>query len=92
MFGSRALLVLRKDPRSRNIATLYLFASGSGIAACAVRMITALIPPLQGTLSAGLVWFFVLLVRRRFRPDLCAVLAAEGQMVPGVGAASLAMC
>jgi hypothetical protein len=57
-FGSRALLVLRKDPRSRNIATLYLFASGSGIAACAVRMITALIPPLQGTMSAGLVWFF----------------------------------
>jgi hypothetical protein len=57
-FGSRALLVLRKDPRSRNIATLYLFASGSGIAACVVRMITALIPPLQGTVSAGLVWFF----------------------------------
>src|SRR6201994_5085747 len=56
IFGSRALLVLRKDPRSRNIATLYLFASGSGIAACAVRMITALIPPLQGRVSAGVVW------------------------------------
>jgi hypothetical protein len=57
-FGSRALLVLRKDPRSRNIANLYLFASGSGIAACVVRMITALVPALQGTMSAGLVWFF----------------------------------
>ena len=28
-------------------------------------MITALVPPLQGTVSAGLVWFFALLVRRR---------------------------
>src|ERR1700738_3838575 len=58
IFGSRALLVLRKDPGSRNIATLYLFASGSGIGGCVVRMIPALVPPLQGTISAGLVWFF----------------------------------
>ena len=58
IFGSRALLVLRRDPRSKNIANLYLLASGSGIAACVVRMITALVPPLQGTISAGLVWFF----------------------------------
>lgn len=58
VFGSRALLVLRKDPRSRRFANLYLIASASGIAASVVRMITALIPPLQGSLSAALVWFF----------------------------------
>ena len=57
-FGSRALLVLRKDPRSRNIANLYLVASASGISACMVRMTTAAIPSLQGTVTAGLVWFF----------------------------------
>jgi hypothetical protein len=57
-FGSRALLVLRKDPRSRNVASLYLVASASGISACVVRMITALIPPLQGPLGAALVWLF----------------------------------
>src|SRR6202048_4094087 len=48
VFGSRALLVLRKDPRSRNIANLYLIASASGISACLVRMVTAVIPPFQG--------------------------------------------
>jgi hypothetical protein len=58
LFGSRALLVLRQEPRSRNIANLYLFASASGMAACAVRMITAGIPAWQGTLTTGLVWFF----------------------------------
>src|SRR6201992_470353 len=58
VFGSRALLVLRKDPRSRNIANLYLVASASGISACVVRMITARVPPLQGTFTASLVWFF----------------------------------
>ena len=57
-FGSRALLVLRRDPRSRTIANLYLVASASGISACMVRMVTAVIPPLQGTFTAGLVWFF----------------------------------
>jgi hypothetical protein len=58
IFGSRALLVLRQEPRSRNIANFYLLASGSGIAACVVRMTTAVIPPWQGTLTTGLVWFF----------------------------------
>ena len=58
LFGSRALLVLRKDPRSRHFANLYLVASASGIAACVVRMITALIPVLQGPVGAALVWFF----------------------------------
>ena len=58
VFGSRALLVLRQDPRSRGMANLYLVASASGISACVVRIITALIPPCQGPLGAGLVWFF----------------------------------
>jgi hypothetical protein len=58
VFGSRALLVLRKDPRSKGIANSYLVASASGVSACAVRMITAVIPPLQGPVTAGLVWFF----------------------------------
>jgi hypothetical protein len=60
-FGSRALLVLRKDPRSRNIANLYLVASASGISACVVRIITALIPAFQGPVGAGLVWLFACL-------------------------------
>ena len=57
-FGFRALLVLRRDPRSTNIASLYLVACGSGIMACAVRIITALIPSFQGRFDSALVWFF----------------------------------
>ena len=57
-FGSRALLVLRQDPRSRGIANFYLFASASGLAACVLRIVTALISPLQGPLSVGLIWLF----------------------------------
>jgi hypothetical protein len=60
-FGSRALLVLRQDPRSRRIANSYLVASASGISACVLRIITALITPLQSPLSAGLVWTFACL-------------------------------
>ncbi len=60
-FGSRALLVLRKDPRSRRIANVYLIASASGMAACVVRTITALVPSFQGSVGAGLVWFFACL-------------------------------
>ena len=50
-YGSRALLVLRGDPRSRRIANLYLAASASGILACVIRVITAYdtpIPALEG--------------------------------------------
>ncbi len=57
-YGSRALLVLRKDPRSRLIANIYLIASVSGIAACVVRITTALVPPLQPLENGILVWFF----------------------------------
>jgi hypothetical protein len=58
VFGSRALLVLRKDPRSRNIANAYLVASASGVSACAVRMVSAVIPALQGPVATGLIWLF----------------------------------
>jgi hypothetical protein len=58
VFGSRALLVLRKDPRSRNIANLYLLFSASGILACVTRITTAVIPPFQGPVSTAMVWLF----------------------------------
>jgi hypothetical protein len=58
-YGCRALLVLRKDPRSRRVANIYLVASGAGIAACIVRIVTAYVPTLQSTdLGSTLVWVF----------------------------------
>jgi hypothetical protein len=57
-YGCRALLVLRKDPRSRHIANIYLVASASGIIACIVRITTAYAPELQAIEGGTLVWFF----------------------------------
>jgi hypothetical protein len=57
-YGSRALMVLRKDPRSRKVANVYLIASFSGIMACVVRIITSLVPPLQSIEGGTLVWTF----------------------------------
>jgi len=57
-YGCRALLVLRKDPRSRRIANIYLVASASGIIACIVRITTAYVPTLQTVEGGTLVWFF----------------------------------
>jgi hypothetical protein len=57
-YGSRALLVLRKDPRSRTVANVYLAASVSGMMACLVRIVTALVPSLQPIENGTLVWFF----------------------------------
>jgi hypothetical protein len=57
-FGARALLVLRRDPRSRFIATVYLVATGSGILACIVRITTSLVPALQAVENGRMVWFF----------------------------------
>jgi hypothetical protein len=57
-YGSRALLILRKDPRSRFIATWYLAASACGIIACAVRIVTAYVKPLQALEGGSVVWFF----------------------------------
>lgn len=57
-YGSRALLILRTDPRSRPIANVYLFASVMGILACLVRVITAFVPALQTVQGSTLVWIF----------------------------------
>lgn len=57
-YGSRALLILRRDPRSRTVANIYLIASFSGIAACVVRIVTALVPALQPHENGTLVWLF----------------------------------
>jgi hypothetical protein len=57
-YGARALLVLRKDPRSRRIANVYLVASISGIAACLVRIVTAFVPQWQAIEGGTLVWVF----------------------------------
>jgi hypothetical protein len=61
VYGARALMVLRKDPRSRRIANIYLFASASGIIACAVRITTAYVTPLQTIEGGTLVWIFACL-------------------------------
>jgi hypothetical protein len=58
VYGSRALLILRKDPRSRRIANVYLAASASGITACVVRIATAYVTPIQALEGGTLVWFF----------------------------------
>lgn len=60
-YGARALLILRKDPRSRRIANIYLIASFSGILACIVRIVTALVPSLQALENGTLVWVFACL-------------------------------
>ncbi len=57
-YGARAMLVLRRDPRSRRIANVYLAASACGIVACTVRIITAYVPPIQALEGGSLVWFF----------------------------------
>jgi hypothetical protein len=61
VYGARALMVLRKDPRSRRIANIYLFASASGIIACAVRITTAYVTPLQTIEGGTVVWIFACL-------------------------------
>ena len=58
VYGSRALLILRRDPRSRRIANIYLLASASGVVACGIRIITAYVPGLQHIERGSLVWFF----------------------------------
>jgi hypothetical protein len=58
LFGARALLILRQDPRSRRIASVYLFATGCAVMTCVVRAITALVPQFQGSVGTGLVWLF----------------------------------
>ena len=52
------MLILRRDPRSRRIANIYLLASASGVIACFIRIVTAYVPPLQAIEGGMLVWFF----------------------------------
>jgi len=61
VYGSRALLILRRDPRSRLVANIYLAASVCGILACTVRIVTALVPALQAVEGGTLVWVFACL-------------------------------
>jgi hypothetical protein len=58
VYGIRATLVLRKDPRSRTIANFYLASSICGILACIVRITTAYVPTLQTVAGSSLVWLF----------------------------------
>ncbi|QZT64663.1 hypothetical protein [Mycolicibacterium austroafricanum] len=58
LYCIRALLILRTDPRSRQVANVYLFASVMGIGACVVRITTALTPQLQTVQGTTLVWVF----------------------------------
>ena len=58
VYGGRALLVLRKDPRSRMMANIYLAASAAGVMACAVRLVTAFVPTIQSVQGATLIWIF----------------------------------
>jgi hypothetical protein len=58
VYGIRATLVLRKDPRSKTIANFYLVSSVCGIFACIVRITTAYVPALQTVGGANLVWLF----------------------------------
>jgi hypothetical protein len=57
-YAMRALLVLRRDPRSRRIANVYLVASASGIMACIARITTAFVTPIPVPAGVGLVWLF----------------------------------
>ena len=77
LFGARALLILRKDPRSRRIASVYLFATGSAIAACAVRTITALSAGIAGIDRHRAGVAVRVSVRLRFRVEFRARVAAE---------------
>jgi len=61
IYGARALLILRRDPRSRRIANLYLVASVAGVLACTIRIVTALVPALQPLENGRLVWLFACL-------------------------------
>jgi hypothetical protein len=61
VYGSRAMWILRKDPRSRRIANGYLIATAAGIMACLVRITTALVPGFQALEGGNLVWLFACL-------------------------------
>ncbi|WNG95200.1 hypothetical protein [Mycobacterium sp. ITM-2016-00318] len=58
VYGIRATLVLRRDPRSRTIANFYLASSVAGIMACVIRIVTAFVPSFQNVVGSTMVWVF----------------------------------
>ena len=81
-YGSRALLILRSDPRSRHGRQhLPVRVGDAASLACVVRIVTALVPPLQTVQGSALVWVFACAVRRRLRADLGVFLADQDQVV-----------
>ncbi|MGE2716639.1 hypothetical protein ACQI4L_21495 [Mycolicibacterium litorale] len=66
VYASRALLVLRRDPRSRRIANVYLAASAAGVIACGVRVTTALFDDLHAVSGSFVVWTFACLCGAAF--------------------------
>ncbi|MEZ0366477.1 hypothetical protein ACAG26_22630 [Mycobacterium sp. pUA109] len=71
-YASRALLILRKDPRSRRVANIYVLGAISAMLACLIRALTAIAPPLQAVEGGRLVWLFACLAGA-----VCAVAAAR---------------
>ena len=57
-YSTQALLILRDDPRSRQVANIYLFAAAAGIIAAVCRITVSFLPATwQDTLPASLsVW------------------------------------
>ena len=55
---SDVIQTLKTNPDSRRIANIYLFATASGILACATRILTSLVPELQPLEDGKFVWVF----------------------------------
>lgn len=55
-YSIRALTILREDPRSRKVATTYIYGCAFGILGCVIRTFTAFIPAIQCNCGSALVW------------------------------------
>ncbi|OHV05790.1 hypothetical protein [Mycobacterium talmoniae] len=71
-YASRALLILRKDPRSRRVANIYVLGATSAILACVVRAVTAVDKQIQAVEGGRLVWLFACIAG-----SICAVASAQ---------------
>ena len=80
-YGSRALLILRKDPRSRRIANVYLIACAFGILACVVRITTAYVTPIQALEGGNLVWLFACMCGAGFGHGIGSLVANQDEVV-----------
>ena len=79
-YGARALLVLRRDPRSRKIANIYLVSSAAA-SSPAPPGPTAFIPQLQAIEGTTLVWVFACMCGAGFAITSARILAQEDQVV-----------